>query len=577
MESFVKCLRRSYRPLVTLLILTVAMLSSKTGFAQDLPIIEATTPIQINANLVTNGDVTDFQISPDNQYAVYLADQITDEKFELFSVKMDGSSQPIKLSIANPVTNGDVLSIVGFSADGQRVIYSADQTTDGIEEAISVKLDGTSRITLTPGFTGSNEFTILELSPDQSRLVYLPRPGGIIGLTTRHIYSVSVDGSTSAVRLNNNFGITDSVVTSDFDFSRDSSKIIYRASQNGTQELHIANTDGSGTALRLDTNGDGQGLIVSFEVSNDNSRVVYQSNQNSDDQFELFSVAATGGAVVRLNTTLPSGAEVEDFRMNTLNSNFVYYIADQTVLDRREVFSVKITGGTPQRISPIVTSDSTASFQSHNENGTFISYLFLDRSTVDLTFRGISQSTNQDLLISSRITLGDFATIVEGSSGNFTTFLSRESGSLSRKLISLELAENATNNRVLISEDDSYIYGLSLRHISENEQIVSFTSTDLLDDDLNNLADSPVNLFVTSLKFGDPVRLSPNLPVAAEITQTLTSDNAGYVLYTANQSTVGQFNLYASAITVNEPEDDEIDELCLPIKTTSGAVAVICL
>jgi hypothetical protein len=92
-------------------------------------------------------------------------------------------------------------------------------------------------------------------------------------------------------------------------------------------------------------------------------------------------VSATGGAVVRLNTNLPAGAEVQDFRMNTLNSNFVYYIADQYVLDRHEMFSVSITGGVPVQISPIVTgASSNASFRSYNGNGPIISYVFNDRS-----------------------------------------------------------------------------------------------------------------------------------------------------------------------------------------------------
>ena len=364
-----------------IILLYIALVSGGANvYAQDqeLPVIEATTPIQINADLPIFGDVTDFQISPDNQRAVYIADQNNDEVFELYSVRMDGSAAPIRLSLPTPVVNGDVLSIVGFSADGERVIYSADQSTDEMHEIISVRLDGSSRITLTPNFNARNSFRTLVLSPDNTRVIYVPTAG--FG-TIRHIFSIAVTGGAVS-RLSDNFTSNQALTASDPKFSRDSSKVIYRVVINNQDQLHISNTNGSGTALRLDVDGPGLNRIFDYDITNDNSRVVYHADQLTDDQFELFSVAATGGPVVRLNSNLPSGAEVQSFRLNTLNSGFVYYIADQSVLDVHEVFRVSIASGTPIRVSPIVTGvSSTAAFRSRNGNGSIISYVYNDRTT----------------------------------------------------------------------------------------------------------------------------------------------------------------------------------------------------
>jgi Tol biopolymer transport system component len=231
-----------------------------------------TEPIQLNANLPVNGNVTDFQTSPDNQNAVYIADQNSDEVSELFSVRMDGSTAPIKLSVASPVTGGDVLKIIGFSADGQRVIYSADQGTDGMDELLSANLDGSSRITLTPNFGAGNSFRSLALTPDRSRMIYVAVTSG--AGPSRHMHSVPVGGGT-IVRLSDNFALNASLTASDPDFSRDSSKVIYRVTTGGLEQQHIANTDGSGTALRLDADGSGLDRVFSYEIANDNSRVVY--------------------------------------------------------------------------------------------------------------------------------------------------------------------------------------------------------------------------------------------------------------------------------------------------------------
>ena len=232
-----------------IILLYIALVSGGANvYAQDqeLPVIEATTPIQINADLPVFGDVTDFQISPDNQRAVYIADQNNDEVFELYSVRMDGSAAPIRLSLPTPVVNGDVLSIVGFSADGERVIYSADQSTDEMDEIISVRLDGSSRITLTPNFNALNSFRTLVLSPDNTRVIYVPTAFG--SGTIRHIFSVAVTGRAVS-RLSDNFTSNQALTASDPRFSRDSSKVIYRVVVNNQDQLHISNTNGSGTCL----------------------------------------------------------------------------------------------------------------------------------------------------------------------------------------------------------------------------------------------------------------------------------------------------------------------------------------
>jgi hypothetical protein len=148
--------------------------------------------------------------------------------------------------------------------------------------------------------------------------------------------------------------------------------------------------------------------------------------------------------------------------------------------------------------------------------------------------------------ISERVTGSDYFVVLESYSGSFITFLSRISGSSLRRLLSLRLAENAEGARTLISEENSNSLANYLRHISKNEKIVTYTADDLIDA-------SQQNLFVTSLEFGQPVRLNPDLAVGMEIVQALTSDDAGHAIYRADQDSVGQFNLYASAVAFNEP------------------------
>ena len=54
---------------------------------------------------------------------------------------------PVRLN-GNLATNGDVVSGFQISADGSRVVYQADQNTDGVNEIFSVPITGGSPVRL---------------------------------------------------------------------------------------------------------------------------------------------------------------------------------------------------------------------------------------------------------------------------------------------------------------------------------------------------------------------------------------------------------------------------------------------
>ena len=97
--------------------------------------------LKLNDTLVASGDVFNFQISPDGSRVVYNADQDTDGDNELYSVPIGGGTVT-KLN-STLVTDGDVLGGFQISPDGSRVVYRADQDTDDVfelyvEQALSI-------------------------------------------------------------------------------------------------------------------------------------------------------------------------------------------------------------------------------------------------------------------------------------------------------------------------------------------------------------------------------------------------------------------------------------------------------
>src|SRR5262245_52889769 len=88
------------------------------------------------------GDVIDAQLSPAGQWAVYVASQDTEDAFELYSVPLDGSAAPVKLSA--PLVAGREVSRVSISPDSRWVAYRADQDEPSLRELYGAPIDGSA-------------------------------------------------------------------------------------------------------------------------------------------------------------------------------------------------------------------------------------------------------------------------------------------------------------------------------------------------------------------------------------------------------------------------------------------------
>jgi Tol biopolymer transport system component len=197
--------------------------------------------VKLNGTLVTNGDVgsTSILISPDSSRVIYTADQDADNVFEIFSVPIAGGT-PVKLS-GPMVANGDVSVSTGgraFSPDSSRVIYTADQDSDEVVELYSVPSAGGTSIKLNgPMALGGDVQPIsLSLSPNGSRVLYVAdqETDGLAEL-----FMVPVAGGTP-VRVNGPMVTGGGANTAGGQFTPDGSRIVFVAQQDtaGTAELY---------------------------------------------------------------------------------------------------------------------------------------------------------------------------------------------------------------------------------------------------------------------------------------------------------------------------------------------------
>lgn len=139
-------------------------------------------PRSVSAELVSRkisgpmpafGDVSSmpsFQISPDGQTVVYVADPQTDEAFELYSVPLAGGGTPVRLSGLLP--SGTSIGSFAIAPDSSRVVYTAAQDTAGVREVYSVPLAGAAANKLNGTLVSGGGVFSFQFSPDSSRVVY---------------------------------------------------------------------------------------------------------------------------------------------------------------------------------------------------------------------------------------------------------------------------------------------------------------------------------------------------------------------------------------------------------------------
>jgi Tol biopolymer transport system component len=227
--------------------------------------------------------------------------------------------------------NSDSLQI---SPDSSRVLYQADQTTDGVLEIYSVPSTGGTAVKLNGPLVLGGDVDEQDFSPDSIRVVY------DADQTTDDVVELFIVPATggTAIKLNGPL-VAGGDVSGFYSFSPDSSRVVYKADQvmNDVSELFSVPGTG-GTAVKL--NGPlvaGGGVSSGVEFSSDSSRVLYMADQNTDEVFEIFIVPTTGGTAVKLNGSLVPGGDVS-FVQFSPDSSLVLYLADQDADDVVETY-----------------------------------------------------------------------------------------------------------------------------------------------------------------------------------------------------------------------------------------------
>jgi WD40 repeat protein len=314
---------------------------------------------KLNGPLVAGGQIVEVQGFPpfvtygvpylrtSATRVVYRADQETDGRQELFSAPLDGSTPAVRIS--GPLASGGYVD-EGFvlAQDGASVVFRARLSADDRYELFSVPADGSAlplRLSAPLGLWGEVYSDPPLVTPDGETVVY---SAVVPPSQTTRLYAVPVDGSQPPLRLSGPRAVSMALVP-------DGSGVVYRAWDSVSAlwlDLWYVPLDASAAPRRLDARVS-SGSVVAFAISSDATRVVYQADHSIYGTFELWSAPLDGSAApVRLNAPLGSEQSVLTFAFSPDGAR-VAYVADQDAPGTLELYSVPADGSaSPVKLSP---------------------------------------------------------------------------------------------------------------------------------------------------------------------------------------------------------------------------------
>ena len=311
--------------------------------------LQARGVTKLNSQLASGGDVTSYSISPDGLWVAYVAVQDTDERFELYVAKPDGSSVT---KVSDPAVNlaSDVDDDPLWSPDSSRIAYRSTETdrTGGVFVLRTVRPDGSNNVIINPqGIVGSSSVapTSFAWAPDSFRIAYLSNQDDTLKI---ELYTSAANSASNNGKVNGTLPLGGNVTQ--YGWAPNGSKIAYRADQANDEvyELWTATPTGGSNTRISDIYGTSErDVLDSFAWAPDSSRIAYIADEISNDVFELFTVQPDGSGRLKVSANITvTGADVFGVPSWAPDSSRIAYVADLNADEVYELYTSQPTVAT---------------------------------------------------------------------------------------------------------------------------------------------------------------------------------------------------------------------------------------
>lgn len=308
---------------------------------------DGTNRVQLSGALAGHAYVSEFHIAPDSSRVVYKEYNRSTGLYRIHSVAINGGASVL---LSQP--GQDITDDITITPDSAAVLFTADSPADPTNDwlyRVPIAGGAITRLDADDGIGSFGTYSVrFVISPDGANVVY----DNDVGTTTQNLTVVPITGGTpQAITTFATAGSSEDVT-----FTADGQ---YLVGQFGSIVYSVPVTGGAATTLTTIPAGR---YITSLAVSPDSSTVLVQGDLTTDGVSELYAIPVTGGAVIKLNGALIADGDVISFEI-AADSSRVIYRADQLVDGEYELYSVRPNGTGRIRLTNLVSGGSVSSYE----------------------------------------------------------------------------------------------------------------------------------------------------------------------------------------------------------------------
>jgi Tol biopolymer transport system component len=319
-------------------------------------------PTALSGPLVQDGDVDRFFFSPDGRRVVFSADKETNNLLELFVVPLDGSAAPTKISGALVTGGAPQPFLVAFSPDGSRIAFTADKIVDERFELFVVPADGSTEPVAVSGTLvdgGDVDVDEFAWSPDGRRLAFIADK---LVDGTNELFVADPAGGVEPTKVSGT--LVENGQVQGFAWSPDGTRLGWRAGKDTVNfdEIFVARPDGIGEPLKV------TGVLPNFAPVNsdplwspDSTRIAFSCDLLTNAVFEVFVTPADGSAgPIRVSGASQAFSDIVNFKWSPDGTRLAFNM-DKNLDNADEVFVADGAGVTePIRVSGAFITDREA-------------------------------------------------------------------------------------------------------------------------------------------------------------------------------------------------------------------------
>jgi hypothetical protein len=302
---------------------------------------------------------------PDNFCLTYIADQLLQNKFELFTSKPDGT---LNILISGPLNDNRDVEDFAWAPDSQLVAYTANQSDLFAIDLYTAPPNNVNSSQIhSSGVDTGQEVSAFKWAPDSSRIAFISDKDSVVADFYR-LFSVQPVN-------NNDILISGGLLSTSDVIEFEWSPVKWQSPVTGLERFLIAylvdaqdielytTFPASGSSIQIGDILVFGGDVFDFEWALDSSRIAYTADHDVDGVIELFSSTPDNDDTDQLSGTLVSGGDVGLFNWAP-DSSGVGYIADQDTINVDELFASKPNGNDNTKLSGrLVSGGDVARFE----------------------------------------------------------------------------------------------------------------------------------------------------------------------------------------------------------------------